>query len=122
MLDGLQKIYLHLNSDYAGSRRGGQERCESACRIRQHGQNAATHYPVDLLMEFQHGHHKYGPPALRLHQLKAEVVDGIAVAQALGGPRQIGFRQFSLWLHSVWRSLRGGIWSFRPSKQRADGL
>jgi hypothetical protein len=43
-------------------------------------------------MQLEHGHAENGPAALGLHQLKAEVVDWVAMAQPFVGAGQVGFR------------------------------
>jgi hypothetical protein len=90
VLDGLQKVNLHFNGHDAGAFWGRQESGEAARRVCKHGQNPAVDDSVNLLMPIEDRHAENGPAMFGLHQLEAEMVDGIAVAQAFFRPRQFG--------------------------------
>jgi hypothetical protein len=87
MLDGLEKIDLHFDGNDARSYRRGQKRGEPSCGIGQHGQNPAMNNSMNLLVQIQHWHAKHGMASLGLVQHKAEVVNGVAVAETFRSPR-----------------------------------
>src|SRR6266446_714667 len=97
MLDGLEKIDFHFNRDDAGPHGRGQEGRESSGRIGQHCQDPAVNDVMDLLVQLEHWHAEHRPATLGLFQHKSKVIDGVAMAQTFGSPRQCRFAQFSLW-------------------------
>jgi hypothetical protein len=92
VFDALKKIDFHFYGYDPGTRGGGEKCSKAPGRVRQHRQDSAVDHAVNLLVQFEHGHAEDGPAALSPHQLKSEVVDGMAVAQTFGGTRQRNFR------------------------------
>ncbi len=101
MLDGLEKIDFHFDGHDAGPHGRGQEGRESSSRIGQHCQDPAVNDVMDLLVQLEHRHAEHRPAALGLFQHKSKVIDGVAMAQTFGSPRQCRFAQFSPWFHHL---------------------
>jgi len=59
---------------------------------------------MDLLVQLEH--RMRNTPAASAFQHKSKVIDGFAMAQTFGSPRQCRFAQFSPWSHLLPLSLR----------------
>ena len=91
MLDAFEKIDFHFNGNDLGVHWGGKECRKATGRVGKHRYDPAMNHAMDLLVQFQYGHTKDHPAPFGFHQLEAEMVDGIAVAQSFIGSRQRRF-------------------------------